>query len=62
MSLVAVSLTLTFDHEPGHILSAEDLVLCVVLEAFEETCGNGVATVVIDDVNALSARAVMENE
>lgn len=61
MSLVAVTLTVTFDHEPGHILAPEDLVLGVVHEAFEETCGDAVATVVIDDVN-LPALSTQEEQ
>lgn len=52
VSLVAVSLTVTFNHEPGHLLAPEDLVLRIVQEAFDETCGAGVAAAVIDDVNA----------
>lgn len=55
MSVVAVSLTVTFDHEPGHLLEAEDLALRVVQEAFDDTCGSGVASVVIDDVNVAGA-------
>jgi len=51
MSLVSVSCTVTFDHEPGHILEPEDLVLRVVQDAFDDCCGSGVAAVVVDDVN-----------
>lgn len=51
MSFVSVSLTVTFDHEPGHMLEPEDLALRVVQDAFDDCCGSGVSVVIVDDVN-----------
>jgi hypothetical protein len=51
MSAVSVSLTVTFDHEPGHMLEPEDLVLRIVQDAFDDAYGSGVTIVVVDDVN-----------